>query len=133
MEFTERYSRQVLFAPMARKVRSGWPRPGLPLLAVELPARPSASLLARAGTGYLRIVDRDYVEPSDLQRQVLFDEADEAESLPKAIAAARKIASFNSEIQVEPSSPTSLHRTSRSCSVRSTWFWMAPTISKPVI
>ena len=44
----------------------------------------------------LRIIDRDYVEPSNLQRQSLFDEADAAESLPKAIAAARKIAAFNS-------------------------------------
>lgn len=61
-----------------------------------------ASLLSRAGIGYLRIIDRDYVEPSNLQRQVLFDEADAAESLPKAIAAARKIRSFNSEITVEP-------------------------------
>ena len=57
--------------------------------------------------GYLRIIDRDYVEPSNLQRQVLFDEADAAESLPKAIAAARKISAFNSEITVEPTSPTS--------------------------
>ena len=61
-----------------------------------------ASLLARAGVGYLRIIDRDYVEPSNLQRQGLFDEADAAEALPKAIAAARKIAAFNSEITVEP-------------------------------
>ena len=61
-----------------------------------------ASLLARAGVGYLRIIDRDYVEPSNLQRQVLFDEADAAESLPKAIAATRKIRAFNSEIEVEP-------------------------------
>src|SRR5437667_10093950 len=61
-----------------------------------------ASLLARAGTGTIRIVDRDYVEPSNLQRQSLFDESDAAESLPKAVAAARKIASFNSQIVVEP-------------------------------
>src|SRR5438105_14729747 len=45
---------------------------------------------------------RDYVEPSNLQRQSLFDEADARESLPKALAAARKIASFNSEIKVNP-------------------------------
>jgi len=50
----------------------------------------------------LRIIDRDYVEPSNLQRQTLFDENDAAESVPKAVAAARKIASFNSEIVVEP-------------------------------
>src|SRR5262249_36029225 len=47
-------------------------------------------------------IDRDYVEFSNLQRQVLFDETDAAESLPKALAAARKIAAFNSGIQVEP-------------------------------
>jgi adenylyltransferase/sulfurtransferase len=61
-----------------------------------------ASLLARAGVGTLRIIDRDYVEPSNLQRQSLFEESDAAESTPKAIAAARKIAAFNSEILVEP-------------------------------
>src|SRR5207247_9038250 len=61
-----------------------------------------ASLLGRAGIGTIRIVDRDYVEPSNLQRQSLFDESDAAESLPKAVAAARKIASFNSQIVVEP-------------------------------
>ena len=61
----------------------------------------AAALLARAGIGTLRIIDRDYVEPSNLQRQSLFDEADAAESLPKAIAAARKIAAFNSQIMVE--------------------------------
>jgi adenylyltransferase/sulfurtransferase len=61
-----------------------------------------ASLLARAGVGTLRIIDRDYVEPSNLQRQSLFDEKDAAESLPKAVAAARKISAFNSEIIVEP-------------------------------
>src|SRR5437773_11178855 len=61
-----------------------------------------ASLLGRAGIGTIRIVDRDYVEPSNLQRQSLFDENDAAESLPKAVAAARKIASFNSQIVVEP-------------------------------
>ncbi len=61
-----------------------------------------ASLLARAGVGTIRLIDRDYVEPSNLQRQTLFDEADAAESLPKAIAAARKIAAFNSSIVVEP-------------------------------
>jgi len=61
-----------------------------------------ASLLARSGVGTLRIIDRDYVEASNLQRQALFDEADAAESIPKALAAARKIAAFNSQIVVEP-------------------------------
>jgi adenylyltransferase/sulfurtransferase len=61
-----------------------------------------SSLLARAGVGTIRIIDRDYVEPSNLQRQTLFDEADARESLPKAIAAARRIAAFNSQVVVEP-------------------------------
>jgi adenylyltransferase/sulfurtransferase len=61
-----------------------------------------ATLLARSGIGTLRIIDRDYVEPSNLQRQSLFDENDARESIPKAIAAARQIARFNSQIVVEP-------------------------------
>ena len=61
-----------------------------------------ASLLARSGVGIIRILDRDYVEPSNLQRQSLFDENDARESLPKAIAAARQIARFNSQIVIEP-------------------------------
>ena len=61
-----------------------------------------ASLLARAGVGSIRIIDRDYVESSNLQRQSLFDESDASQSLPKAIAAARHISAFNSEIVIEP-------------------------------
>src|ERR1700741_5466546 len=59
-----------------------------------------ANLLVRAGVGRIRILDRDFVEPSNLQRQVLFDEADAREALPKAEAARRKIALFNSSIAV---------------------------------
>jgi len=61
-----------------------------------------ASLLARAGVGTICVIDRDYVEPSNLQRQALFDEKDAAESMPKAIATARKISAFNSRIVVVP-------------------------------
>jgi adenylyltransferase/sulfurtransferase len=57
-----------------------------------------ASLLARAGIGYLTIIDRDFVEPSNLQRQLLFDEVDAGEALPKAVAASNKIRAFNSDI-----------------------------------
>src|ERR1700721_975783 len=62
-----------------------------------------ALLRARSGGGRFRIVDRDYVEPSNLQRQTLFDENDAHESVPKAIAAARQIAHFNSQKRVQPS------------------------------
>ena len=61
-----------------------------------------AGALARAGIGYLRIIDRDYVELSNLQRQWLFDQCDVEQGLPKSVAAARKIAAINSDICVEP-------------------------------
>jgi adenylyltransferase/sulfurtransferase len=61
-----------------------------------------AEALARAGVGHLRIVDRDFVESSNLQRQTMFTERDAAERLPKAVAAANHIGEVNSEIEVEP-------------------------------
>lgn len=102
MEFTERYSRQVLFPPIGAEGQRQLAAARVALVGCGATGSALASLLSRAGVGYLRIIDRDYVEPSNLQRQVLFDEADAAESLPKAIAAARKIRAFNSEITVEP-------------------------------
>ena len=57
-----------------------------------------AELLARAGVGMLRLIDRDFVELSNLQRQTLYDESDAAEALPKAVAAARRLARVNSEV-----------------------------------
>lgn len=59
-------------------------------------------MLARAGVGFLRIVDRDFLELSNLQRQLLFDEADVASGLPKAVLAGQKLRSINSEITIEP-------------------------------
>jgi molybdopterin-synthase adenylyltransferase len=61
-----------------------------------------AEMLARAGVGFLRIVDRDLVELSNLQRQVLFDESDAKDAVPKAVAAANRLARINSQITVEP-------------------------------
>jgi len=92
----------VLFAPVGEAGQRKLAQSRIAIVGCGATGSALASLLARAGVGYLRIIDRDYIEPSNLQRQVLFDEADAAESLPKAIAAARKIAAFNSEITVEP-------------------------------
>jgi adenylyltransferase/sulfurtransferase len=61
-----------------------------------------ASTLVRAGVGRMRIVDRDYLELNNLQRQVLYDEADVASGLPKAVCAAEKLRRINSEVEVEP-------------------------------
>ncbi len=61
----------------------------------------AANLLVRAGVGYIKIIDRDFVEPSNLQRQILFDESDALNVLPKAIAAQRKLRSINSSVAVE--------------------------------
>jgi molybdopterin/thiamine biosynthesis adenylyltransferase len=61
----------------------------------------AANLLVRAGVGYLRIIDRDFVEPSNLQRQTLFDESDALMALPKAVAAEGKLRSINSSVAVE--------------------------------
>ena len=102
MEFAERYSRQILFPPVGPDGQQRLAAARVAIVGCGATGSALASLLARAGVGYLRIIDRDYVEPSNLQRQVLFDEADAAESLPKAIAATRKIRAFNSEIEVEP-------------------------------
>src|SRR5271154_1492989 len=98
----DRYSRQVLFGEIGVKGQNQLAESRVVIVGCGATGSALASLLARAGVGTLRIVDRDYVEPSNLQRQMLFDENDARESLPKAIAAARQIARFNSQITVEP-------------------------------
>ncbi|HSS97819.1 MAG TPA: ThiF family adenylyltransferase, partial [Terriglobales bacterium] len=98
----DRYSRQVRFAEIGEAGQRRLAAAQVAIVGCGATGSVLAGLLARAGIGTLRIIDRDYVEPSNLQRQSLFDEADAAESLPKAIAAARKIAAFNSQIVVEP-------------------------------
>ncbi len=102
LEVDERYSRQMLFAGIG--VEGQLKLTAARVVVVGCGATGSAliSLLARAGVGTIRIIDRDYVELSNLQRQSLFDEADATESLPKAIAAAKKVAAFNSNIVIEP-------------------------------
>jgi len=97
----ERYSRQILFRGIGAEGQRRLAAARVAIVGCGATGSALAGLLARAGVGTLRIIDRDYVEPSNLQRQTLFDEQDAAESLPKAIAAAAKIKSFNSEVIVE--------------------------------
>jgi molybdopterin-synthase adenylyltransferase len=97
----ERYSRQILFRGIGEAGQQKLAEARIAIVGCGATGSALAGLLARAGVGRLRIIDRDYVEPSNLQRQSLFDEADAAESLPKAIAAARKISAINSQILVE--------------------------------
>jgi molybdopterin/thiamine biosynthesis adenylyltransferase len=102
LEPDDRYSRQVLFRGIGEEGQKHLVSARVAVVGCGATGSAVASLLARSGVGTLRIIDRDYVELSNLQRQSLFDEADAAESLPKAIAAARKIAAFNSQIVIEP-------------------------------
>ncbi|HZD49622.1 MAG TPA: ThiF family adenylyltransferase [Silvibacterium sp.] len=98
---SDRYSRQVLFAGIGEAGQEKLHVAHVALVGCGATGAAAASLLARAGVGQLTLIDRDFVEESNLQRQVLFDEADARESLPKAEAAKRKIALFNSEVAVE--------------------------------
>jgi molybdopterin-synthase adenylyltransferase len=101
-KFEERYSRQILFRGIGAEGQRQLAAGRVAIVGCGATGSALASLLARAGVGTLRIIDRDYVESSNLQRQSLFDEKDAAESVPKAIAAARKIAALNSEVVIEP-------------------------------
>jgi molybdopterin-synthase adenylyltransferase len=101
LELSERYSRQILFRGVGLEGQHRLASARVAIVGCGATGSAVASLLARSGVGTIRIIDRDYVEPSNLQRQTLFDEADAKESLPKAIAAARQIAAFNSEIVIE--------------------------------
>ena len=97
----DRYSRQVLFAPIGEPGQARLRNARVTLVGCGATGSVIAALLVRAGVGSLRIVDRDYVEVSNLQRQILFDEQDAENSLPKAVAAARKLAAMNSDVQIE--------------------------------
>jgi molybdopterin/thiamine biosynthesis adenylyltransferase len=98
---SERYSRQVLFAGIGETGQEKLRSAHVAIVGCGATGAALASLLARAGAGQMTLIDRDFVEESNLQRQVLFDEADARDCLPKAEAARRKIALFNSEVAVE--------------------------------
>src|SRR5271170_3437633 len=96
----ERYSRQVLFAGIGIEGQRKLASAHIAIVGCGATGAAAASLLARAGVGVITLIDRDFVEESNLQRQVLFDEADALAALPKAEAARRKISLFNRAVDV---------------------------------
>jgi molybdopterin-synthase adenylyltransferase len=99
---TSRYARQIRFTALGEEGQRRLQQSKALLCGCGALGSTIANLLVRAGVGTLRIVDRDFVELGNLQRQSLFDEADAATALPKAVAAADKLRKINSTVVVEP-------------------------------
>jgi len=98
----ERYSRQILFTPIGEEGQQKLAEKHVLIVGLGTLGTQSSENLARAGVGKLTIVDRDYIEWSNLQRQQLYTEADAKERTPKAIAAAKRLREINSEIEIVP-------------------------------
>jgi molybdopterin/thiamine biosynthesis adenylyltransferase len=117
----DRYSRQILFAGIGHEGQARLRESRAAIIGCGALGSAQAEALARAGVGRLRIIDRDFVEGSNLQRQTMFTERDATERLPKAIAAASHIAEINSEIQTEPEiadvNHTNIERLIENCDV----------------
>lgn len=97
-----RYSRQILFEGIGDEGQRRLGESKVVIIGCGALGAIQAETLARAGVGHLVLVDRDFVEESNLQRQIMFDENDALARLPKAVAAAARIARVNSDITVEP-------------------------------
>ncbi len=98
----DRYSRQILFSGIGAEGQQRLLAARVLIVGCGALGSAHAESLARAGVGHLRIVDRDFVEPSNLQRQTMFTESDAEQRLPKAIATANHLRQINSEIEIEP-------------------------------
>lgn len=96
-----RYSRQILFPGIGAEGQARLGASTLAVVGCGALGSFQASLMVRAGVGNVRLIDRDFLEASNLQRQILFDEQDVRDLLPKAVAAERKLRSVNSSVRVE--------------------------------
>lgn len=101
-EEQERYARQSAFYGIGKAGQEKLSNSRVMILGCGGLGAASASILARAGVGYLKLVDRDFLELNNLQRQILYEEHDVKEGLPKVIAAQRQIERINSTVHVEP-------------------------------
>jgi adenylyltransferase/sulfurtransferase len=101
-EHPSRYDRQARFAPLGEAGQQRLAEGRALVCGCGALGSVAANLLVRAGVGFVRVVDRDFVELNNLQRQLLFDEQDVFDALPKAVAAANKLRQINSEVVVEP-------------------------------
>lgn len=99
---SERYARQLLFAPIGSEGQQRLSKASAVIVGCGALGTVSASILCRGGVGYVRIIDRDVVDESNLQRQMLFTEEDARRQTPKAIAAAEYLRRVNSTIRIEP-------------------------------
>src|SRR5574340_525542 len=97
----ERYVRQVMFYGIGNQGQKLLMEKTTVLIGCGALGCASANLLVRSGVKCLKIVDRDYIEESNLQRQSLFDEEDINKNLPKAIAAQKKLQKVNSHIRID--------------------------------
>lgn len=102
MESLDRYARQIVLAEIGEQRQQRLATSSVAVVGCGALGTNIANGLVRAGTGMVRIIDRDFVELNNLQRQVLFDEEDVKNALPKAIAAAHKLRRINSQVRVEP-------------------------------
>jgi molybdopterin/thiamine biosynthesis adenylyltransferase len=98
---SERYSRQVLFPPIGATGQEKLGNKHVLIIGAGALGSGNAEVLTRAGVGKLTIVDRDYVEASNLQRQQLYTEEDVREKLPKAAAAKKRLTAINSDVSIE--------------------------------
>ncbi len=97
-----RYSRQILFAPIGRAGQERLANSRVAIVGMGALGTVLANHMVRAGAGFVRMIDRDFVEPSNLQRQMLYDEEDARQHLPKAMAAYEKLSKINSDVTIEP-------------------------------
>ncbi|PWI56911.1 ThiF family adenylyltransferase [Sulfoacidibacillus thermotolerans] len=100
-QLQERYSRQILFRPIGAKGQERLRQSRVAIVGMGALGTAMATQVVRAGVGFVRLLDRDIIEPSNLQRQALYDEQDALEALPKAIAAMYKLRQANRDVEIE--------------------------------